>query len=329
MIGALRRALRGRARFTRLQRERRRYLRSLVERGDDAALAGEEPLSAEMDGDSRTLLIAFGGMNQEVGIPPFEFFSLAEDIPVKRLFVRDLRQAWYHRGLPGHGTTFASVAETLRELIAAHRVERLVLTGNSAGGYAALAFGALLDADAVLAFAPQTILDLKALASMRDHRWDDYLKPLVANDALDARWVDLRPALARAAADAGASERGAGAGGRGAGERGAGGRGAGAGGRGESGGGRPDYRVFFAESLRLDLLHAERLLGTQGLRLYRFGRGDHYLVRALRDCGALKRILQRALGVSAGTQAVASAGTPAADAADGDSQLRPRRRSAG
>ena len=34
-------------------------------------------------------------------------------------------------------------------------VERLVMIGSSAGGYAALAFGALLQADLVLSFSPR------------------------------------------------------------------------------------------------------------------------------------------------------------------------------
>ncbi|HLL92452.1 MAG TPA: hypothetical protein VK252_05885 [Solirubrobacteraceae bacterium] len=263
------RALRRRVSYIGIQRERRRYLRSLVERGDDPAFADEQPLSADMDDDSRTLLIAFGGMNQEVGITPFEFFGQASDIPVKRLFVRDLRQAWYHRGLPGHGTTLASVTQTLRELISANEVQRLVVTGNSAGGYAALLFGTLLGADTVLSFAPQTTLDMSVLAGMGDHRWDDYLQPLVDHHALDPRWVDLHPALEQARRAHDLDTR---------------------------------YLVFFAESLSTDRLHAERLVGLDGLRLYRFGKGEHYLVSALRDAGALKRILRHAL-LGAGTEA--------------------------
>jgi hypothetical protein len=226
----------------------------------------EVPLSLELSNDSRTLLVAFGGMLGRIGMPPFEFFSLTGDVPVKRLFVRDLRQAWYHRGMPGYGTTLTSVVESLGQLIADHDVDRLVVTGNSAGGYAALLFGTLLGADTVLCFAPQTVLDLDVLATMDDHRWDDRLRPLVAADALDARWIDLGSALGQAR--------------------------------------RTDtrYRVFFDDSLHTDRLHAERLLGLDGVRLYRFGRGRHHLVRTLRDSGALKQILQRALHVPTGRE---------------------------
>jgi hypothetical protein len=61
--------------------------------------------------------------------------------------------------------------------------------------------------------------------------------------------------------------------------------------------GETRFHVFFDDSLSVDRLHAERLLGLEGLRLYRFGRGRHHLVRALREVGALERILRTALHV--------------------------------
>jgi hypothetical protein len=249
-------ALARRARYLKRQWEQRRLARPPRD--------AESPLSIEMDGESRTLLIAFGGMLGRMGMPPLEFFSLAGDIPVKRLFVRDLRQAWYHLGMPGYGTTLTSVSDSLSELISRHEVDRLVVAGNSAGGYAALVFGTLLDADVVLCFAPQTVLDLDALAAIGDHRWDDRLTSLVEQDALDPHWIDLGQALAR------------------------------------TGRQRTRYEVYFDESLSMDRRHVERLLGVENLRLYRFGRGSHDVVRALRDSGALARVLRRALQAPVG-----------------------------
>ena len=173
--------------------------------------------------------------------------------------MRDLHQAWYHRGMPGHGATLTSVAESLGELISEHAIDRLVVAGNSAGGYAALVFGTLLDADVVLCFAPQTVLDLDVLGAIGDHRWDRHLEPLVDAGALDPRWIDLGSALAGTAH------------------------------------GDTRYEVYFDESLSVDRQHVERLLGLENLHVYRFGRGRHHLVRALRDSGALAQILRRAL----------------------------------
>jgi pimeloyl-ACP methyl ester carboxylesterase len=223
-----------------------------------AGKAGEQDNSIKLDmgSDSRTLLIAFGGLNRLIGIPPFEFLSLTGELPVKRMFVRDQREAWYHRGIPQHGRSIEEIADSLGRLISEHRVERLVVAGNSAGGYAALLFGTLLGAETVLSFAPQTTLDLDTLAQIGDHRWDEHLRPL----KLEPRWVDLGAALP----DARRAET--------------------------------RYQVYFDDSLPIDRLHAERLLGLDGLRLYRFGRGAHYLVRSLRDSGALGRIVRGALG---------------------------------
>jgi hypothetical protein len=97
-----------------------------------------------------------------------------------------------------------------------------------------------------------------------DHRWDDLLVPLVEAGSIDPRWADLSTALPPAR--------------------------------------RADtrYQIYFDDTLPVDRLHVERLLGLEGLRLYRFGSGRHNLVRALRDVGALERILRTALDVPLG-----------------------------
>jgi pimeloyl-ACP methyl ester carboxylesterase len=218
------------------------------------------PLSLDMGADSRTLLIAFGGMRGQLGMPPFEFFKATGAIPVKRLFVRDLRQAWYHRGIPGHGSTIEGVGESLGQLVASHGIERLVVVGNSAGGYAAMLFGTLLGADTVLCFAPQTVLELNILGDMGDHRWDGQLEELVADGGLDSRWTDLRsalPALRRS---------------------------------------DTRYELYFDDSFAIDRLHAERMGELEGARLHRREGGAHDLARELRKSGELHTILHGALG---------------------------------
>lgn len=240
---------------------------------------GTAPLSLDMGRDSRTLLIAAGGLLGEMSMPPFEFFKVTTDLPCKRVFLRDLRQAWYHQGLPGHGTSLLSVAESLRELTALHEVDRLVFAGSSAGGYAALVFGTLLEADAVLCFGPQTVLELDALAEINDQRWNDQLRPLFAAHAMDGDWTDLRTALPRARC---ADTR---------------------------------YQIYFDDSVSTDRLHAERLRGLEGVRLYHFGRGGHRVAQAMRDSGALHRVLERALlpspaAAGASSSAAVASGSP-------------------
>jgi pimeloyl-ACP methyl ester carboxylesterase len=239
-----------------------------VERRLDPFRRGVEdpsvPLSLDMSASSSTLLIAFGGIYGGLGVPPFELFRATSAIPVKRLFVRDLEQAWYHRGLPGSGGTIEELAQTLRELVDGNGVKRLVLAGNSAGGYAALLFGTLLGADVALSFAPQTVIDLDVLASMDDHRWDQRLGELADAGALDERWLDLArtlPALRRA---------------------------------------NTRYEVYFDDGFATDRLHAEHIGQLAGVRLHARSGGAHSVAQELRSTGELGRILGEAL-VVAGT----------------------------
>lgn len=190
-------------------------------------------------------------MDDRIGIPPFEFLSLTGNLEVKRLFIRDEHRAWYHRGIPGYGDNFTDLAKSLKPEVA--QADRVVTIGNSAGGYAALAMGTLLGADMVIAFSPQTTLDLETLESMDDHRWDDQIGAL--SNAIDRRWADLASAIT-------ASQQAA-----------------------------TNYRIYFDETHSADRLHAERLAPLDNLRFYRFGRGGHWLVKRLRDCGALEKII--------------------------------------
>jgi acetyl esterase/lipase len=192
-------------------------------------------------------------------MPPFEFFKATGGMPVKRLFVRDLLQGWYHRGVPGHGSTVEEVAESLKALAEREGVTRLVVAGNSAGGYAALLFGTLMRADAVLCFAPQTVLDSDVLAEMEDHRWDEQLHDLIARGVLDERWVDLRRALPLIA------------------------------------NGHTRYELYFDQSFALDRMHAERLAEVPGVQMHRLDGGSHAIAREMRESGQLERVLHRAL----------------------------------
>jgi hypothetical protein len=219
----------------------------------------DAPLSLDMRPRSGTLLVAFGGMRGELGMPPFEFFKAAQGLAAKKLFVRDLRQAWYHRGIPGHGATLEECAAALRELIDGAHVERLVVAGNSAGGYAAMILGSLMEADVALCFAPQTVLDLGVLADMDDHRWDEQLRELLEAGVIDGRYVDVRSALADAPS------------------------------------GRTAFEVYFDEDFDVDRLHAERVGAVAGVTLHPLRGGKHGIARDMRESGQLDRVLRAAL----------------------------------
>jgi hypothetical protein len=91
----------------------------------------------------------------------------------------------------GAGGDVESVAARLRETIAG--AGRVLMLGNSAGGYAALLFGALTGAE-VHAFSPQTFIDPDLRARHGDSRYAARIEALGAD--LDHRYADLLPVLA-------------------------------------------------------------------------------------------------------------------------------------
>jgi len=138
--------------------------------------------------------------------------------------------------------------------IRGHR--RVVLTGYSLGGFAALLFGNLLGADEVHAFSPQTFISLSRRIWYRDHRWQRYVLKLHCSAAC-LEVCDLRPLLARPSR-------------------------------------QTRKFVYYAKDSRLDKLHALRLAELPGVEFRAFDEGSHRLVTALRDSGDLRRILEGA-----------------------------------
>ena len=117
-----------------------------------------------------TLIVSFGGYAQKFGgIQPYEFLSfLNKNFPkTDKLFLKDTYCSNYHRGIRGISTSVETTVDFLKTKInvvdiSGNSIYRKVLfLGNSAGGYAALLFGSLLNVNFILAFVPQTILYLE------------------------------------------------------------------------------------------------------------------------------------------------------------------------
>jgi hypothetical protein len=133
---------------------------------------------------SDVVICTFGGIQQGVGMPVFEFRRILAQFPADRLFLRDIRQAWYHNGVEGLGSSLLEVEDGLSRLLAPYR--RTVFVGNSMGGFAALYFGSRLAVDSVMAFAPQTFIGPMKRLRARDFRWRRQMA------RLHRRWL-LRP----------------------------------------------------------------------------------------------------------------------------------------
>ena len=230
----------------------------------DDVLQSDAALAEDFTTGGDALLVAFGGLaGAPMGLPPFEFRNLSESLSVMRLFVRDPAQAWYQRGLEGLTDDVKSTADHLAERIDHAGAKRVVMVGNSMGGYAALLFGALLDVDAVIAFAPQTFIGRWLRLRHRDGRWSRQVKRAQTAPRGRARQRDLLPLL-RGLAPA-----------------------------------RVAAQIHYGCDEPLDGVHAERLASLSWCHVEGHPVGGHTLVRHLRDGGRLDPMLRAALGMTA------------------------------
>ena len=114
----------------------------------------------EIDGFTKdVVLITFGGCASSAsGIPPFEFLnSLRKWFPAyDKKFYIDVHQSWYHKGIQDISTSIEETRVYLETIIKDYK--KVIFMGVSAGGYAAILFGSLLQVTIVVAFIPQTIL---------------------------------------------------------------------------------------------------------------------------------------------------------------------------
>src|SRR5687768_14352695 len=141
--------------------------------------------------ESSTLLVLFGGIAGGVSMPVFEFFRLTSGFPAKKAFLRDPRRSWYQLGIPGVADSPADVRAFLSAAIARASVERVVMVGASAGGFASLLFGSSCGADEVIAFSPQTFVDAENRRLAGDSRWPEQIDALHKALAADGRSATL------------------------------------------------------------------------------------------------------------------------------------------
>ena len=213
----------------------------------------------DMDADSRTLLILFGGIAGGVSMPVFEFFRLSAELPAKKVFLRDPRRAWYQLGIPGIGDSAEDVRRFLATAIERAEADRVVMAGASAGGFAALLYGARCGVNEVLAFSPQTFIDAGNRKLAGDSRWEEQIDALHLSAADHTLTLDLLDVLSQEDT-------------------------------------KTRYQVHVSSDDALDLLHAHRIAGCGGVEVVEHKRGGHRLVKTLRDRGLLQPMLHRALG---------------------------------
>ena len=136
---------------------------------------------------AEALLVAFAGARGKLGVAPADVFELVADLDVRRVFLRGLDPVGAARDPAGLQEVIDVFRDRFAELAAPHRP--VVFLGNSFGAYAALFYGTLCGADAVIAVDPTTSLRTEVRASLGDTRWS--WLDLSGHDALPASQTDV------------------------------------------------------------------------------------------------------------------------------------------
>lgn len=222
-----------------------------------------EGLSAAWEDGSDALLVAFSGFATRYRPwESFHFMGLTRKYPVNRLFFRDSKQAWYHQGLPGVSTCVDETAAYIAGVIAERGITKTIAIGTSAGGYAALIHGWLLELDEVHAIAPQSYIDVDNRLANDDFFMDEQVANIYETDRAQPEYFDLVPLFNSTKKI------------------------------------RTKVNIYYCRNHRLDSLHARRLDGAPGVTLHDYEEGGHRLTPRLTKDGTLDRVLENALGVA-------------------------------
>ncbi|MFA6197331.1 MAG: hypothetical protein WC656_11900 [Sulfurimonas sp.] len=219
----------------------------------------ELPYTMQLSNNSDTLLITFAGISGAIGLYPFEFFKITKSFNVDKIFIRDLNQSWYHKGLKDISTSIEETALFLKKIIEKQKYSKVVCLGNSMGGYAAIVIGELIGADVVLSFAPQTFLDDENRDKFSDNRWKEQITLLPQN--IDKKYLDLNLFLKDKTT-------------------------------------QTKIELYFSLDERIDVAHVQFIQDNPSVTIYPFLEGGHQLVQKLRKSGDLYRILRNHLSNS-------------------------------
>lgn len=167
-----------------------------------------EPLDVQCVRRARglPLVITFGGsgLNPDTGEAQYAMRNMLREEEVNQISLRDQFCCWFHNGVRGASQDVMTTAAYLQGLIKDCDSERVFCTGTSAGGYAAILFGGLLNVTGVLAVNPQTLLKrgikCQAHGQLYLLKWTDRDMQQYA-DLLDLEFADTKVCIIYGADD--------------------------------------------------------------------------------------------------------------------------------
>ena len=216
-------------------------------------LISSKPIAVDLSFNSPNILIAFGGIYGAMGVPPFEFFQVTKSLPINKIYLRDPFQCWYHYGLPGIADDIPGIVQYLSSMLDSHGINKCVLIGNSMGGFAAILFGILLNAQVVHAFSPQTFIGRFSRWRFSDRRWQKHINKIYMLGS--KKFLDLKKILAPKKHDG-------------------------------------TFNIYYSLAEPLDVIHAKQVEGCKNIHLHNCPTGGHDLIKLLRDAGELSDLIQ-------------------------------------
>ncbi len=225
--------------------------------------------------DSDNLLVSFGGYDARAKQPRFQFKGASANWPARKIFVRDIPNAFYSAGMPGLTANIEETADLLRQEIHQLSPTHTVFIGNSAGGYAAALIGAWLNIDSVIAIAPPITYSI--IRCIRLGTINRVIASVVANTWKQVIGKPRYPSLDYALAEVEFDTR---------------------------------VHVYYSTDHRADTVSAELLGRVPGISTHPYPRGGHLLATMLHQTGELDAIVEAALaGQDIPLDAAAIAGT--------------------
>ena len=196
------------------------------------------------------LVISFAGLGGQ-----FNFLRSLDGFAANVIYIKDLKHHWYLTGIPGAGNTVPEITEFLKGKATEFRATRVITLGTSAGGFAALLFGAQIGATSIIAISPQTFMNKWNCIRYLDYRWLDRVVEVYRANDDNRQFLDIKSLVSEY---------------------------------------QGDVTLIYDVTHRLDNLHAGRISGNHIVRVEEKS-GGHNVARTMKNEGRLDQLLKETI----------------------------------
>lgn len=120
--------------------------------------------------NSDVLFITFAGLGCKGTLPTFIFHNyLKQYTTIDKLFLRDIKCKYYLTGLKNSTKDIDETVKFIKKLISVKKYKKIIGLGCSAGGFAAILFGNILNFTKVIAFSPQVVINNDKIEIVKDN----------------------------------------------------------------------------------------------------------------------------------------------------------------